>query len=364
MSAVTKVLQRSLVVDFYRQHALFFLLLLLFAFGIMRPIEHIYILREAAFSGGILLFLLLIWTAYLVMVSRYALSVKDNPAKHFLQHTLLFPQNRRLRLAAAVYSLQILPVLVYALAALLMALHYRQWLHALFLMLFVAASYVPGFLIFLSYGSQRDYRTPWWLQLPFQKLRLPFWLFFFAELLQNHILHWVLVKAGGLGFLQLLIFLYSRDTYDERLLMTGALLIALLNSTLVYYCLHYWYSRMKFSLGLPISRGARLMQLLLSLGLLLLPEILLLLWRGPLGIATTGEAVLLALSLVVLIYTLQLARPLHAEKINHRSFAILIIFFLLIMYAVPPWLMLVINFGIGWLLFYRYCYRYEYVETK
>jgi hypothetical protein len=356
------VLIRSLVIDFYNSYAGFFLILVLFAFGIMRPVEHIYILQEAAHSPGLLLFLLLIWTAYLLMVCQYSMQVSQDISKHFLRHTILLDKRSSFLAALVVHSLLMMPVLIYVAATTGMALYFGQWKQLIILLLYIVLSYLPGFIIFRGYGFLKQYRLDTWLKLRSRNIHLPAWLFFFPFLLNQHLLRLILTKAIALLVLQVTFLLYEREVYDQRLLLAASLTAALINSPMLIAYLRFLYGPMSFSLGLPLSRLRRISEMLLISIIILIPESMLLLVRSSFTWVNSLFAVCMLCAIPVLFFSLQLAFPTHQDKQTRRFFAGFVLLFLLVIYSVPSWLIACFILVISAFLFFRYCYQYEYVE--
>ena len=358
------VLIRCLVTDFYNSYAGFFLILVLFAFGIMRPIEHIYILQEAAYSPGLLLFLVSLWTAYLLIVCQYSARVTLDPSKHFLQHVILLEKKSHFLSAFAVHCLMMMPVFVYMLATLAMAFYYQQWTQVIILLLFALLSYLPGLIIFKGYGTLKVYDLNGWLKPGSSKINLPSWLFFFPNLLGKHILRLIITKAASLLLIHLTFVLYEKETYDYRLLLSACLAVAIMNSPLLLAYLRFIYGAMSFSIGLPVSRLRRVNELVLLTTLILIPESLLLFMRSSLSLMDILITVLLMVALPALFFSLQLAFPIHRDTQSRRFFKLFVLYFLLIIYSIPPWLIVFITLGLSYVLFFRNCYKYEYIEEK
>lgn len=356
------VLIRSLVIDFYNSYAGFFMILLLFAFGIMRPIEHIYILQEAAQSLVLLLFLMLLWTAYLLMACQYSAQATEDPRKQFLRDTILLDGQSRFLAGFVVHSLLLLPILIYMTANFGMALYLWQWTQIVVLLLFTIFIYLPGLIIFSGYGTLRTYHVDGLLKLSNYKRDLPSWLFFFPGLVRHHFTRLILTKAASLLLLQLVFLLYEKDVYDYKLMLTTCLAAALMNSPLLLAYLRFSYSDMSFNLGLPLSRLRRFTEMMLIAILILIPESILIILRSTLKLSDSLLAICLMIVIPALFFSIQLAFSIHRDKQSRRFFMLFVLYFLLIIYSIPPWL---ITFSTLWLsgyLFFRYCYAYEFIE--
>lgn len=305
MNTLTKIF----VNRYYITNTGFFLLIFYFFFGIVPgeqlPGYHYALITGFTQNVDFLTLVLFIWACYNLKCISFILKVLSARDGAFLYSTVGLLDGPRkwrtwLQLQLGIYA----PVLIYSLIALAIAVLHHHLLSAIIIGLFdvgmlVLPLYIynrkvqrPGTLSFLN-------RLQQWMN---QRVRKPLWLFYIYELLNNNIRSLVIVKVSSAVVL-IATCSYMGNTYDERMVLLGLLLVLLIHSVTVFQHRRFEDLYLGMVVQLPMPLWKRFSQYVLTYGLLLLPEFILLLVKTnaqhlPLFIAYSLSALLLLRSLL------------------------------------------------------------------
>ncbi|QJD80444.1 hypothetical protein [Spirosoma rhododendri] len=283
---------RLFVRPFYEQIAGSLLVVMLLAFGFMRPMDHEALITAALGSPLLLGLFFLLWGLYALNAITFVLARLNDPTYLFLAAFRLVSRANRWLIWSSVMLSLLVPILGYAGWMLARAVHYDQWF---------ALSCIIGFLIGLAGVGVAaiDYRlhhpAPDRFRLPRPAFRLPYLLFFPTYWLRHEPLSLLLTK-GCSGLLLIGVCrLYPTDDYDERLLLIGLLLAVLFHASVPRQLSQFEGRYLPLLDNLPYSAGRRAGLYTLLYGLIWLPELALLLRNRPDAVAV-GYVVLLWLT--------------------------------------------------------------------
>lgn len=353
MKPLLTVLNKTLVREFYRQHAGAFTVVLLLAGGFMRGQEHHALATYAVHSPLMLGAYFALWLVYTLNVVRFG--VKTFRQHPFLQLIRLVPLGVRIRALLAAAGLLLLPVLGYAGYVSVVGWQQEAGRSLAVLVLGLPLLTLLPVLLWEYFLRNPDqtFRLDWPGVIRFNT---PYPLFFIRLLLRNEPLTLLLTKAGSLLLLAGLCALYPTDDYDLRLLLLGALLAAALHSGLLYQFYRFEAVHLSLLRNLPTSTLRRFATYVFILMLLLLPELLLLLRSGPEGVLFSRLLAvwLLLVGLALVLYTLLLARHQPPDRLMPLVGGMVIFYFFLIMYRIPAYGLVAGTFGGGAFLFFRF----------
>lgn len=359
MLSVGKSLVFILARAFYREYAGIFLLLFLFVFAILRPIEHILILQAAVGSSTVLFLLLVVWALYFYILMRFNLRRLRQADILFLQNFLLFSRFRRFLLLLQIYLLQFLPVLVYVSATLLLSFTHSAWHTAVIATVFLlTTATINIYLMIFVLMPHRQFVFATALLRPLKVKISDLSFFFWLSQLKRHIFSLVLTKILSLAILQFTYQLYANGGYDYRLVSFCCLLIASIHLGLVSKYFQFMFYELEISRSLPFSLAYRFFRLCLNILFMLSPEIISLLRMISLPeqrIIDYCGYVLIFAGIGTLFYTelIRLQKPF--RKTLNRYFLYFLIVFLLIIYHTPSLLI-----GAGFLLLSWWSFRKHY----
>jgi hypothetical protein len=289
-SATARILQKSIVREFYRRNAGQLLLLFILFFGAVGELEgtakytgplyqfhYQYALIVGLLSSHTLSILVaLAWLFYAERCAHFVLSTLKKTDFSFLYLLNQLPPKKNFGLLFRLQLLLFLPILLYSLAILGVAI-YKGWI--------IAGLVVIGYLSLLCLSNALRFHYQWqrpgrstitWLPrwLPSLPGVLPYWKFFIQFAVKEQKGLFLGIKIFSCGVLLLSIKTLSAEDYDARMLslLFGIGLFG--HGVLIYKFRELEEKTLFFYRGLPVSLPQRLIQYGLLYGVLLLPELI------------------------------------------------------------------------------------------
>jgi len=338
------VLYRTLVLPFYVRNAGTFLVVVLLAFGFMRPMDHEALITAALGSPALLTGVILLWLVYTLRTVGFVRKALAAPDHLFLQTFRLVPVRIRWSLWLLLVAQLLGPVGGYAVWMLARAVHYQAWGSFAVILLTMAGLLVVG-------AAGADHRLRHHpadsLRLPTLSVRLPYGLFFPAYWLRHEPLSLLLTKLLSGLLLVGVCRLYPTDDYDERLLLIGLMLALITHSQVARQLSTFEHRYLILLPNMPFTWLDRLRRYTLIYGLIWLPDWLILFKNRP---ATVGVYYMVWLGLtgwgwLLLMHGLAYGREVSPERWQTAVFWTFILGLLAIMFSVPVGVWL----AIGWL---------------
>ncbi|QKZ13764.1 hypothetical protein [Spirosoma sp. KUDC1026] len=338
------VLYRTLVLPFYVRNAGTLMIVVLLAFGFMRPMDHEALITAALGSPFLLSLVFVGWGLYAWRTISFVRNQLLIPEHLFLRTFRLVPPVNRYLVWLGLATQLLLPVIGYAAWMLARAVHYQTW-GSLSAIVFILIALIG------CGAAAADFRprnpVPFSLTLPSLSVQLPYVLFYPTYWLRQEPLSLVLTKTISMLLLVGVCRLYPTDDYDQRLLLIG-LMLAIIAHSQVGRQQHAFEQRYLLLLpNLPLFWFQRLGRYVLTYGLIWLPELLIILRNCPdkvsliygIGLWLTGWGWLL------LLHSLAATRNITPERWQTSVFWAFIIGLISIMFGLPVggWLV------IGWL---------------
>jgi hypothetical protein len=198
MKVVSNIIQRGLVVEFYKQNAAFFGLILLVFFGFIKSSEHIAIGSFLVNNPESLLFVYALWMAYAVKVVLFLLPAINRPENQFLANYFLLNPFTKFTVSWTSVLVLLIPVIMYG--VFLMSLSAMQG-HVLPIFSIVACLFMLITILALLVNNQLN-RLPHEKKIfqlrPFKKITIVPEFFFISFLIRNEIVLLILTKYTGL----------------------------------------------------------------------------------------------------------------------------------------------------------------------
>lgn len=331
MDDLRKLLRKTLVRQYYRQNAGFFLFFFLIFFGVIAPSQQLayhYALIRGMLAAPILLALVLfLWLLYAAKCSQWVIRLQQSPDHQFLHMLVLLGKAKVFRLLLEVQILLFMPVIGYALVVVGVAFYESAWIPAAVISFFIlliclaaAALYRydlfhPGRMFVLKRGGKRRRHTPYWSFL----LRS-----FFAE----HKALLAGIKLFGCAILYVLLKMQGPGNYDIRMPFLIFSMALFGHGVLIHQMRRMEEQQLLFYRGMPVPLHSRWMQYGILYLLLLLPEMVIITWLTPdhirikdaLGFVLAGYSTLLLLNSCLFIAALRKSDIL---KITFGLFGIL-----------------------------------------
>lgn len=356
MNALLTVLRKTLVFSFYRQNAGLFFAVLMLAGSFLRASDHIALAESAVHSPFMLGLYQTFWGLYTVFATRFAVNtIRQTEVLHLFR---LVPTPRRwLGLLTVQYGL-LNPVLAYT--AFVGWISWQQGTQGSSLQLLAGAVFMLVVPVFwLDYALRTPTRQSGMIRFGVnwhERFTTPYPLFFIRHLGTNQPVMLFMTKGGTCLLTLGILALYPTDDYDSRLLALGALLTALIHSTLVYHLYQFEHERLSLLRNLPILIQKRLLNYALVFALLLIPEAILLVRYWPTGVSvgTLAGSWFFSHSVLLLQFALLLPRHRSPDRLMPLLSGLLLIFFLCIMYQLPVWGLSLVSWFVASAVFTRF----------
>jgi hypothetical protein len=364
MKGAFKILNLTIVKEYYRQNAVFIFAVLMFSFGFLRAIEHITIIKMALKLPSLLALTFLIWALHTIKVLLFSLRIFESRGNEFLYHIRLYsPMKRFLAFGLMQFNLIQLTFL-YSLWMIKIGIEEKQFLSVLAIISCNILLIFAGIIAY-EFRIKRPNAvsvTAKPVQSFLARFRTPSYLFFIRYLFSKQPVLLLLTKLFSCFVLVGICNLYPTDAYDERLLALGGLFAAAAHTVFCQQYLSFENQYLSFSRNLPIIHQQRLLSYLLAYSILLLPEIIILARNLPDGVnyIFALELMIFVLSMIFLNHHTQYINRISNDTFMQCLFFAGILFLLLIMFKIPVILMALVNFSIATFIFRKYYYKSQF----
>lgn len=294
-------LNKTIVKNFYRQNAGFFLFLFIVFFGVVAPSQqlgyHYALIRGMLAAPVFLLIVCFGWLLYAGKVVAFVSGLIYSPEYLFLYQLKGLSPGHCFRVLWRMQNLLFLPVSAYAVAIAGVAVHFSAW---------IVAVGVPGYILlinglsaYLYYqrlehpgagvdGALRigrsariDGSARAGISQPVRRRQAPYWTLLLRYIYAENRGLWAAIKFFDCMILYLLLSRQTPQDYDLRLTYFFYALGLFGHGLLLFRCRRLETTRMLFYRGLPVSLGNRFGQYVVFCFLLLLPETVMLGWLTP-----------------------------------------------------------------------------------
>lgn len=366
MKTAYRILNRTLVREFYRANASFFLLVIGLAGGFMRAHDHIALAMILVSAPSLLLIPIAIWILYTVKVIEFNRETLNRDENEFLFHFSLFPHRPQWLVLLTTLTIQLLPAILYGFFLIVMAIR-----NHLLIPVLILAPVFPVLIILSSYVLRKAFRQPdqehrvsrlkRMLDTSFTK---PFCLFFIEWIARRQPMMIIGTKIFSAAVLLAVTYLYSTDTYDERLLFMGIAVSFSAHAQLISEMHRFDNFHFAIVRQLPIHFSKRFLYLVLTTLLLILPEIGLLLNYFPPDLSNVilPQAILFGLSIPVFFYGSLYRKDRSQEQVARFVFLMAMVWIVLVLFKVPPPGLLVLNFLAGVYWWRKNFFGFEYIS--
>ncbi len=364
MSPVTKVIVRVLVVEFYKQNAAFFGLILLVFFGFVRGEEHLAIGNFLASYPSALFFLYGLWLTYLVKILLFTGPAIFKLENQFLSNFSLMPLSVRLYSLLVTSWFLFLPATAYGVFLLYLAGTQGFWMSVISVI-----GAIAGFILIICILLYRKFSAlphePAILQFLFAtKYTRPATLYFAEHVLRNEPVLFFLTKAYSCLLIVGTALLYQTDEFDLRVFTTGILLafsgnVALLNKYVIFY-----YHKLTLARNLPFSYGNIWLFHAIVSAVILIPESIFLLkyYPFPMNLFDVAGLVVFGSGIGMLIFSINLMKEANMEKMMVWMFWMIVVATFLILFSIHPLAIGLLALGVYSVVLKVRHYQFEFTE--
>ncbi len=361
MGTVTSVLIKVLVKKFYERNVglLFFVLYLMF--GVVESNQLISYHRSLIFgvlgSSIFLLGVMGVWVLYTLKYLQLILSELSEPQNQFLINYSRLTKAEQFWPMFFSVTLIYQPVLVYSAFIVSVGIVAKQFLPTLEVIVFHICILILSTLVILKRINSLHERRQWvvfpMLRWPWKK---PFPFFYLNHLIHQLPLGLLFTKVFSLfaiiGFLQI-----STDHYENRIALLGLLFGLMAHSVIIFDWRRLEERYLGFVKGLPISLTQRFIYLCAAYGIIVFPEMVLLVVNK---IVPLDLVFIFAFAVGYLVYqhTRLYQQSLNIDKHTTHTFGLFLISFMLVLFKLY-WLETVYLLAIGYYQYRKSYYSFE-----
>ncbi len=365
--SLTSILIKVHGVTYYRLNTGFFLLLILFGFGVLRSNDHLLLAAFFVENPTHLIIPAFLFAVYQFKALLFIRNQCHHKWNEFLYLAKLFPVKARVQAASRLLIFVNLPVLGYSAFIFFMGLLNDRTLSASVYCVIIIVFHLSG--IFLIHR--------WLLMVPFERRysRLLYginrvmtrrsWLVFIEWLTRKELVFLLLTKAVSIVVLASCLFAFNSGDFDRRLLDFGVLTSFICTSIITFFYIKFDSLELSWKRNLPFRLYERFLEQLMAIMPLALPELILLVNWPIAGLAFLDKIVLLlyGVSIMLLLLNLQWTRSFTLEMLSKRIFWVFIFFTFPVLYGFGTWWFILINFTIVIVLHGTKYHTYEYERS-
>jgi hypothetical protein len=342
--------------------------IIVFALGLLRPVEHIALITYILYSPFMLGLLLVVWTIYTLKTVQYIKKSLKQPQNTFLYQLYLFPLPVRLWYLLLIQVSLWQPVQMYQAFMVYVALLTNQITPLYAIAFFNISTLAITVAVYNRCLAKPDPDKHYWAISQFIRNRftMPYSFYFLGYLTNQHITLLLLSKAFSCGLLLGTVRLYAIEGYDGVVLLLGMLFAVCGNAIIAYQFQQFEQNQLQFIKNMPFLIRQRFVILLWIYFLLLLPEIAIciryLLFESNLWLVL--QVIVFGHSLLIFYHCYLTRQQLDQETFIRHLFFIGIAVFLLILFRMNGWLITAFNLSMAYYLYQKHYYSYEQITLS
>ncbi len=278
MFSISKVLNRVIVAQFYQQNAGLFLFIFFAMFGMVEGSQlinyHVSLITGIIQSTAFLLIVFCVWILYTAKGVQFVISTLGKPQNSFLYTITSLTRIKQFSYLFLTHTLVHIPVGLYSLAIVWVALKQGQPMIAMIILVFnfllcLLASLVSVYKL----NNPSSFHISFFAKIKFPRKKTLTW-FYFTYILNDAKLTFTITKLFSyfalFGFFQI-----PLDHYENRIPLMGLLIGAASHAVLIFEIRKWEDSYLSFTKNLPLSFAKRYFTIAIVYLVLLVPELLL-----------------------------------------------------------------------------------------
>jgi hypothetical protein len=339
------------------------MIVIVFAAGFMRGIDHILLAQYFTSSLQFLVIPIVIWTIYVIYVLQFNSRLLKYPENTFVSSFILLPSTEQWFATLAVSTIQLLPNLLYGIFLILISFKNASY-HSAGVVLLVLLSHLLGAAFILKKKlarpdfEQRIGVITRWIS---GHLVRPFPVICIEWSMRRQPFQTIGLKICGLALIHATLYLYETDTYDLRLAGIGVTFAFALNTAFVFAAHDFIVRGFPLFRQMPFSHPQRWLHIIIILALFTLPELIILTRNLP-GSFHPLHAPLLygfGLSANALMFNFLFVRNRTTEKTMPWMYIFIVLTFFAVLGGIHLGILTAINTAGSFLLMRRFYYRHE-----
>lgn len=277
MKQVSKVLVRTIVKEFYKEHVGFFLVVLGLGFGFLKTPQHKDIAGALAFNPTYYLIPFGLWVLYTLKTLSFCERIKKLSVNWIFTESILLKPSIRKPLFIYIQALLLVPILGYSSFQAIIAFQLGQIFSATLviagnLLILLVSAHLLHHRILRPVDAKTGVQSIRWTRL----IPRNYPMLLVHHLLQRHGLGLILIKLFSCAIVIGATLIYQVQGTDLRYLSLGVLLSAGANATLTFRHVEFKQKYLTLFENLPISSLSIFLKDLATYLVLSLPEILVL----------------------------------------------------------------------------------------
>ncbi len=353
-----KLLTKTLGLAFYEQHAGLFLVICYLLFGAVEGsqlISYHYALLIAICSSPIVwVALFLLWIAYAVKCFLFVKQKLTLSTFTFAGELTKIKKRKQYEIWLKVYAFLLMPILSYSILILYISAQHQYFFSFFATLIGIALLFAA--LSFLTFKTTNYNFNPVknWININRFKIRKPFWSWPLFYLFHEQPLMLFACKLVSLLAFKSILWVFADVGADIRVFLTAMLAVVLSHAILIFNWTKFDASYLSFARSLKISILKRLKYWLITLVILLIPELGLFAWLVHFNVIQILIATCFCMATLFTLFTM--VYLLKADMERYMKY--LLFFFFITMLAILAGYYLVFSFGLllGSILIFIYYY--------
>jgi hypothetical protein len=362
---MTRFLIQSWVFPFYRTYSGFLFVVFLLAAGLLKGEEHVAIARFFTSNVLNLIYPYIGLLAYEVLTLRFSVAWVSHHRNRILQDLLFVRIKLRMRYLIIVILYLLVPVILYSLFLITIALSTYNYVTGLIILIFTLLRifiYSHFLNRYIISPIEKGYQRLIHLSIP-DYLNFPVILFSLRHFFSKNLLSLLLSKLLSIGLLFIFILLIDTIDYYNRFLAVILPLTFISNAFISYVLFRFLNIELNVFRNLPLRPANILLQVLFVLIILCLPEIIII-YRNFFDIIDTGTLsihLINALSILLFLYASLVYFNFDLQKFIIRLFWGGIFIVMILLFDFPAAIMCIIFSALSVYLYSKGYYTFETV---
>lgn len=274
-----KLLNKTLVLAFYQQHAGLFIVVLYLLFGAVEGSQIVSyqkaLLLAVASSPSLLLVVFGIWLLYVTKCIHFMHKKQAQVHYQFLQALHALSKKRQQQIWAFIYTLCFAPILIYAVFIFLMGISSGYIMSSVITLLFASALIFIAAIYTCRQVNNQFNLAKTFFKLPYVKLPKPYWLWSLYYFLTEQKIALIITKVMSFLFFKAILWVFADIGNDIKVYLTAMFAVVLSHAVVMFNMVKFEASYLGFMVPLPIPQFTRIKHQVISLFILIIPEMLL-----------------------------------------------------------------------------------------
>lgn len=370
MNNTHSIFFKSIVSTFYQRHAGLFLVFFLLMFGVIPPqnlLSYHQKLLEAFLGDSILrLVVYFFWLLYMLKCIQFILQHTEKPQYQFIYEINAVKPAQKFFVIATTLLWLLLPVLLYALVAVVYATNKNQFTVVFeILAAGIVLQLLSSYIIHQQISKREDDGLSKFLNFLSLRLPKPYIVIMLMQMLNDLKVVFGVTKLFSIICLIISFAFCDAGAYDIRVVMLGLLFSMLAHTALLFELRKFEETQLLYMRNTPQTVFGKWWRYALLMSIIILPEFLLL--ANVIGDKITLEqlpvlilfCIAMLLSFIASLYRL----PFNKDKaIIYPTYIVLVVFFLIIYKMV--FVIISSLFILNFILLHTNFYHFELIEEK